>query len=392
MQGIPASIGALPTFTGAEFFLCDEMHLIARNISILVQGLIFTPDKFKGSLTTEYAFDLKSNINKDVLLGRVSEYMVSSRKLIPARFEGNWNGANSGYLRAVDRQDILLYVMPTMVLQHLRDQEATSALMSLINGCTIALQWSISAAEIRKMNRYLRVINITILKCHLTFVSYVISCFQAWHRYLNEQMQNERLNVRVFTANNHYLAHLAFIIKQVGPLKAYSCRSLERTIKKFRNLSRGFKDIGANTSNVISTHARYNTTYMYGIRNKAIPSKPYDEGSFVSHPSGDKTLPQLWSPISNDDLNGATDTVLVCCGVKKYKIVKALKKYYDRNYGVSNNVDIIESEITVAGNAWKDSVVISSAYSHRHKNVPRSRSNNIVLFEAQVSRYKIILL
>lgn len=158
MQGLPALIGSLPTFTGPEFFLCDEMHLIGRNISILVQDLIFAQDKFKGSLPDNYSFELKSNINKDVLLNRISEYMLSSRALIPARFEGNWNGAKGSYLRAVDRQDILLYVIPTMVLQHLQDPGARSALMALIDGCAIALQWSISTAELRKMNRYLSII------------------------------------------------------------------------------------------------------------------------------------------------------------------------------------------------------------------------------------------
>lgn len=154
MKGVPHSIASLPTFTGAEFFLCDEMHLIARNISKLVQDLIFEPNKFlQGELEDDYCFNLRSGVQKEALLRQTSEYMIASREFIPPTFEGNWSGANIGPLRAVDRQDILLYVIPTMVLQHLENDEAKTAIMNLVNGCTIALQWSITNVQLRKMNR-----------------------------------------------------------------------------------------------------------------------------------------------------------------------------------------------------------------------------------------------
>lgn len=133
--------------------------------------------------------------------------------------------------------------------------------------------------------------------------------------------------------------------------------------------------------------------YMHNIQSRVLRRKSYDEGSFVSHPSGDKSLPQLWSPISKDNLNGAATEFFGCHLIQKNKVVKALKKYYERAYGTDHNAEIMaESEVTVAGNAWKYSLVISSMYGHNYKNVSRSTAHNIVLFEVQASRYKIISL
>lgn len=152
MLGVPPLISSLPTFTGVEFFLCDEMHLIGRNISNLVLGLVFEQDKFKYNSCNGYTFDFIAGTSKERLLIQIYDQMRRSRPYVPHAFEGHWNG-NQSQLRAVDLQDILLYVVPTMVLPYLRYEETKDALMNLINGCLIALQWSISSAELTRMNR-----------------------------------------------------------------------------------------------------------------------------------------------------------------------------------------------------------------------------------------------
>lgn len=152
MLGVPPLITSLTTFTGAEFFLCDEMHLIGRNMGSLVLNLVFEQDKFKLDSADGYAFDLTAGTLKDRLLLQIYEQMRNSRVCIPRTFEGHWNG-NDSRIRAVDLQDTLLYIVPTMVFPHLRHEETREALMDLINGCSIALQWSISTLELNKMNR-----------------------------------------------------------------------------------------------------------------------------------------------------------------------------------------------------------------------------------------------
>jgi hypothetical protein len=47
--------------------------------------------------------------------------------------------------------DTFLYVLPSIVLWRLEDGAAKKALMDLINGCALALQWSIETRDLRKI-------------------------------------------------------------------------------------------------------------------------------------------------------------------------------------------------------------------------------------------------
>lgn len=123
---------------------------------------------------------------------------------------------------------------------------------------------------------------------------------------------------------------------------------------------------------------------MQTIRKNVLPTKKYDSNSFMNHPSGDKLLPQLWEPFAVENLLGDGDEQLNCCKIRKTKIVAALKRYYTRIFGFCD-VNTFAEEITVAGNAWKDSIVISSVYG-REKKALKTRANNIVLFEAELAR------
>jgi hypothetical protein len=53
--------------------------------------------------------------------------------------------------------------------------------------------------------------------------------------YLHRQILKKFLIRRCCTINIHYLGHIAYIIRQLGPMPSYSCRPLERTIGQFKN-------------------------------------------------------------------------------------------------------------------------------------------------------------
>ena len=82
----------------------------------------------------------------------IDKYVNLSRVNIPTTFEGAWDCVK-GRSRHVNWQDFLLYIIPTVVLQHLQHHNTKEALMNLINGCAIALQWSLSQSDVNKMNR-----------------------------------------------------------------------------------------------------------------------------------------------------------------------------------------------------------------------------------------------
>ena len=154
MLGIDSLIGSLPTFTGTPFFLGDEMHLIGRGLGTLVYCLLHPQknQKFYDTIVgcKNYTFELITQDGK--IFDSIDEKVNQSRVNIPSAFEGTWNSA-VGISRAVDYIDFLLYVVPTIILPLVRSSQSRTALMNLVEGCSIALQWRISREDILKMKR-----------------------------------------------------------------------------------------------------------------------------------------------------------------------------------------------------------------------------------------------
>jgi hypothetical protein len=205
---------------------------------------------------------------------------------------------------------------------------------------------------------------------------------------LREEIAAERLNVRVFTVNNHYLCHLQYIIIKAGCLKAYSCRNLERTIKKYSNLIKSKTKINSSASNVLTSQAGYNSHFVRSITQSLVPKPIYSPNSFWCHPSGIPHYPQLWEPFIEDTLSDELYADLSCCDVPKHKIVKALKKFYARTTG-DTDVDVDELNLGIAAKAWKDSKQYSSVFDRKCKNL-HTRAGNIVMFDVNTGRRYVL--
>ena len=214
--------------------------------------------------------------------------------------------------------------------------------------------------------------------------------FDKWHSFLRREITAGRLNARVFTANNHYLCHLQYIITNSGCLKAYSCRNLERTIKKYSNLIKSKTNINSNAQNILTNQAGYNSHSIINITQSLVPSpNTYNNpNSFWYHPSLIPHYPQLWEPFTKDNLS-AGSVNLSCCGVSKVKVKKALQSFYARTTG-DVNTTLDNLYIDISGRAWKDSKLYSSVFDRKRKNL-HTRAGNIVMFEVSTGRrYKSI--
>ena len=55
----------------------------------------------------------------------------------------------------------------------------------------------------------------------------------------------------------HYLMHIPYMIEKQGVLKAYSGRSMERTIGRYKKLIKSKVDAGANAGNVLERFTIY---------------------------------------------------------------------------------------------------------------------------------------
>ncbi|CAO3631617.1 unnamed protein product [Mucor hiemalis] len=168
----------------------------------------------------------------------VGKSIDASRAHIPVFFQGSWDNIIEKLdgVRAVDYLDFLLYVVPTLLVPLLPKNKTRTAVMNLVQGCSIALQWELTEDSIVQME----------------------SCFDKWHAYLKEEITKKHLSKSVFTINNHYLSHIGATIRQAGSLRVYSTRSMERTIGRYAKLIKSTVYGGKNAGNIVERLATLN--------------------------------------------------------------------------------------------------------------------------------------
>lgn len=181
----------------------------------------------------------------------------------------------------------------------------------------------------------------------------------------------------------HYLQHVADTITHNGPLSAYSTRSQERCIGKYKSLIKSKSSVGENAGNVLERLATrsYINTLPWEISDKVdlLTSREYGSNSYkellsVDSVDGEAFL-QLWEPFircSSDKL--PKDIV-------EQKFLGALRKFYLRVSNVDVGIPSTIDELLVSGRAWAfNKVYRSLCYADRIRE--HRRGNTFVLFEA----------
>ncbi|KAG1436691.1 hypothetical protein G6F56_013450 [Rhizopus delemar] len=123
---------------------------------------------------------------------------------------------------------------------------------------------------------------------------------------------------------------MADMTRKMGPLKHYSCRSTERTIKSFTSNVRSTTRPGVNSSNILFDRANSN---QYGIQEiingMGEPSSTTDATTFLELPNNEGTFPQLWDPNQNQTVFGDGE---VMAGLSDGVLLSAIRSYYHRLY------------------------------------------------------------
>lgn len=152
----------MPTFSGSSFFGLEEMHLIGRGIGSLMYNLIIVDNDLKRNCKFFYT---RRNGKTSMAgypfyiprrqLHAIGQQIAKSRKSIPTSFQGSFKNiiSKTDGTRAVDWLDFLLYIVPTLVVPYLRTAAAKKAVLSLVKGCALALQWSLTEEKINEMQR-----------------------------------------------------------------------------------------------------------------------------------------------------------------------------------------------------------------------------------------------
>ncbi|KAI9010510.1 hypothetical protein CLU79DRAFT_710433, partial [Phycomyces nitens] len=356
----PSLFAELATFSGSSFFALDELHLIARGIGKHLFELISVAH----SKDTKFYYTQDNTQSADNYpfyiprsdLETIGNCISNSRQFIPISFQGSFDNIFQKIdgTRAVDWLDFLLYIIPTVVVPYLPSRAAKNAVLSLVKGCALALQWSLTYTLIDEMERH----------------------FKDWHAFLLYQVHQKTLSRSVFRPVQHYLIHIPHIIRRQGPLRSYSTRSMERVIGVYSKLIRSKSKGGRNASLLVerfAIHRYIHTAIDLHNHTSIIHPHTYNESSFINIPN-DESGAQLWEPFHrNTQL--LDDTIE---GISSNIVRNALLRYYTRNT-TTYTTEIADSSIVVASCLWKDSTVYSSSIYRKMKN-ETSRGNHHIMF------------
>lgn len=184
----------------------------------------------------------------------------------------------------------------------------------------------------------------------------------------------------VLKPTQHYLTHIPYMIERQGVLRAYSGRSMERTIGRYKKQIKSKVAAGANAGNVLVRFALYTHINRLSIDRRKeldlLEPKPYTNDTFISLDSDDPFSTQLWSPISNIPVSELP------CEVTYTKFTDSLRKFLERVFSSRQQLHLpTDTLINVAGRSWFNNTLYSSTLykNHIHEN---RRGNNFILFSA----------
>ncbi|OAD68781.1 hypothetical protein PHYBLDRAFT_63313 [Phycomyces blakesleeanus NRRL 1555(-)] len=118
----------METFSDPFFFVLDEIH-----------GLCHGIDKQYG---------IKHPLYLSLATQReIGAAMVAAKSTIPTSLHGVWRDVtkNASFFRTVDWADFLLFVVPTLVAEHVLDSVTQKALLGLVQTCNLLMSWELSA-------------------------------------------------------------------------------------------------------------------------------------------------------------------------------------------------------------------------------------------------------
>ena len=168
------------------------------------------------------------------------------------------------------------------------------------------------------------------------------------------------------------------MIEKQGVLKAYSGRSMERTIGRYKKLINSRVNAGANAGNVLERFSVFGYVNSLNIDIKKslnlLGPRHYTENSYLSLPSNPAVGPQLWSPMSSVTLSTFSSFI------SSSPFSTALQKFIQRIHSRSDPSSSSNNNIsTIAGRAWYDNFIYSSEFYKQQTRETR-RGNHYIMF------------
>ncbi|KAL0582431.1 hypothetical protein ABG067_007716, partial [Albugo candida] len=298
------ALADLPSFKSMAQSGLDDLHFINRGITPILFDAFTTTKYYNKNLTGNkadfdrlplgvplhhyiYPFTLKLENKYSDVKTFINKEISEARKYVPPYMSGSYLEVSSG-TRACDWEDVLLRVLPSTIIPLVVCREARIALESLIVACSIALQWFITEEQLDKMDSMFKV-----------FLDFLVDC-----------VNHDTIDPCVMTVTSHYCMHVASVIRECGPLRIISARSLEiknRQIGVAKKLIKSKSNPGMNAQNACVSMVKANVLKRMFPFWDVLGEKSHD--SLLAPPSVSTTLvvPSLWknyvSHVANFDYN-----------------------------------------------------------------------------------------
>lgn len=153
----------LPSFASSSFYGLDELHLFGQGIAKFIRLLIVKVNQAPSENTTVFGKSSDGSFNMSNYTFKLSKKQLedvgncieASRGKIPVSFQGSWDNLVKKIdgARAVDFLDFLLYVVPTLIVPLFTKLDVRRALLFLVRGCAIGLQWETNESLIQEMEK-----------------------------------------------------------------------------------------------------------------------------------------------------------------------------------------------------------------------------------------------
>lgn len=201
----------------------------------------------------------------------------------------------------------------------------------------------------------------------------------------------------MFTFNHHVLNHIPHLIEQLGCLRAFSARSLERKIGSVKRAVRSNKAAGVNSNNQLEQGEIFDFLAVSNTIDFDLPymAKSVQGETFRYHPSyipghldfeSNKNRPQQWSPFIKGfqllDLAGRPEMIINKIGITAKEFEGAMLNYYRRLQGSRTSTfedHHYYQDIQLSQRLWCDSLVYSCA-SYKENRSNSTRKDQYCMF------------
>ncbi|OAD77055.1 hypothetical protein PHYBLDRAFT_142568 [Phycomyces blakesleeanus NRRL 1555(-)] len=203
-------LASMETFSGPFFFALDEMHGLCHGIGKQVWGLVYRKYGIKHPLCLSLATQRE-----------IGAAIVAAKSTIPTSLHGAWRDMtkNVSFFRAVDWADFLLFVVPTLVAEHVQDLVAPKCITWPGSNMQFTHELGVISRESNLNKKSL--------------------------------LSTADIDIGMFTINQHIIQHYLQMIDLYDPPRAYSTRSVERAIGEYSKSIKSNSQVSVNAGNIM---------------------------------------------------------------------------------------------------------------------------------------------